>query len=327
VTTLSQLVVVDMTNRKVIESIDLLGNVQGLDISAKAKFLAIAPIAAQYLYKVDLDWKSVDDIKVERIKFKADSNEPGVFSVGVGADDSILFTTTFSGSGGVKLRRMAATGVVTEVGRVNMDSVIAVTGDRQKAYIAEGNISSGRLDRYDFKKKLVSKVTDMQSFNYELAASADGAMVARPRANGCELYDANGSKLGNLTGGAVIAAAFNPKGKTLFVFRSGQQSIQEYSQGGKLLDSAYPIDRNVAMKGDARRSIVGQQVGNQVRLRSMTTVTNHTYANGRLHVSEDGSTLMALVGNDGVFVFPIGDKAKDSDDAKPPKSKVKIIDK
>lgn len=33
VTTLSQLVVVDMTNRKVIESIDLLGNVQGLDIS------------------------------------------------------------------------------------------------------------------------------------------------------------------------------------------------------------------------------------------------------------------------------------------------------
>jgi hypothetical protein len=316
-----------MTNRKVIESIDLLGNVQGLDLSAKARFLAIAPIAAQYLYKVDLDWKSVEDMKVERIKFKADGNEPGVFSVGIGADDSILFTTTFSGSGGVKLRRMAASGAVSEIGRVNMDSIIAVTGDRQKAYIAEGNISSGPLDRYDFKKKLVSKVTDMQSFNYEIAASADGSMVARPRQNGCELFDAKGSKLGNLTGGAVIAAAFNPKGKTLFVFRSGQPSIQEYSLSGKLLDSAYPIDRRVAMKGDVRRSIVGQQVGNQVRVRSMTTVTNHTYASGRLHVSEDGSTLMALVANDGVFVFPIVDHAKEHDDATAPRSKVKIIDK
>jgi hypothetical protein len=152
-------------------------------------------------------------------------------------------------------------------------------------------------------------------------------MVARPRQNGCELFDARGSKLGDLTGGAVIAAAFNPKGKSLFVFRSGQSDIQEYSLSGKLLDSAYPINRKAAMKGDVRRSIVGQQVGNQVRLRSRTTVTNHTYASGRLHVSEDGSTLMALVANDGVFVFPIGDQAKRLDDAKAPKSKVKIIDK
>ena len=66
------------------------------------------------------------------------------------------------------------------------------------------------------------------------------------------------------------------------------------------------------MKGDARRSIVGQRVGNQVRIRRVTTVTNHTYASGRLHVSEDGSTLMAVVANDGVFVFPISDQAKES---------------
>ena len=117
VTTLSQLVVVDMTSRKVIESIDLLGSVQGLDISAKARFLAIAPIAAQYIYKVDLDWKSVEDMKVERIKFKAESSEPGVFSVGIGADDSILFTTTFSGSGDIKLRRIGPTGVVIDIGQ------------------------------------------------------------------------------------------------------------------------------------------------------------------------------------------------------------------
>jgi hypothetical protein len=63
-------------------------------------------------------------------------------------------------------------------------------------------------------------------------------------------------------------------------------------------------------------------------VRARTTVTTHTYGSGRLHVSEDGSTLMALVANDGVFVFPIGgDQAKDADEAKTPKSKVKIIDK
>src|SRR4051812_9919995 len=51
VTTLAQLVVVDMKQRKIIESIDLLGNVQGVDISPKAKFLAIAPAAGQFVYK------------------------------------------------------------------------------------------------------------------------------------------------------------------------------------------------------------------------------------------------------------------------------------
>ena len=155
----------------------------------------------------------------------------------------------------------------------------------------------------------------------------DGSMVARPLQNGCELFDAKGSKLGNLGSGAVIAAVFNPKGKTVFVFRSGQSSIEEYTLSGKLLDSAYPIDRKVALKGDARQSLVGQRVGNQVSIRARTTVTNHTYVSGRLHVSEDGSTLMAVVANDGVFVFPISDQAKQSDDAAAPKSKVKIIDK
>ena len=62
-------------------------------------------------------------------------------------------------------------------------------------------------------------------------------------------------------------------------------------------------------------------------VRARTTVTTHTYASGRLRVSEDGSTLMALVANDGVFVFSIGDQAKDADNATAPKSKVKIIDK
>ena len=157
VTTLSQLVVVDMTIRKVIESIDLLGSVQGLDISAKAKFLAIAPIAAQYIYKVDLDWKSAEDMKVERIKFKADSNETGVFSVGIGADDSILFTTTFSGSGRCQAPPDGPTGAVSDIARFNMDSIIAITGDRQKAYIAEGNSKSGPLDRFNFRKKLSAK--------------------------------------------------------------------------------------------------------------------------------------------------------------------------
>src|SRR5205823_6585713 len=57
VTTLKQLVVIDMKERKVLESIDLLGNVQGIDIAPQAKFLAIAPIGGQYVYKLKLDWK------------------------------------------------------------------------------------------------------------------------------------------------------------------------------------------------------------------------------------------------------------------------------
>lgn len=328
VTTLTQLVVVDMKERRVMESIDLLGNVQGIDISPQAKFLAIAPIGAQYIYKLKLDWKTVDDMEFTRVKFKADGNEPGVFSVGVGADDSVLFSTTFSGSGWVTLRRLNPDDSVDDVGRVRMDSIIAVSGDRQKAVIGEGNISSGPLLRYDFKNKTVTKLADLHCFYYELACSADGSRIARPDRRGCDLHDAQASKLGTLDGAPVIAAAFNPKSDSLYVMRHKELNIQEYNLDGKLLPNSYPLDQPLVIKADVRNTVIAdlQPVGRDMVMANFRRVVNvnfRAYQSGRLHVSEDGRSLCAVVPS-GVYLFPV---KEGQTQGSRPKTRVKIIDK
>ena len=185
-------------------SIDLLGDVQGIDISLGAKFVVIGPRTGQYIYKLKLDWKNTDEIEIDRIKFKAEGSEPGVFCLGVGADESVIFTTRFAGSGWVQLRRLNPNDSINELDRIRMDSVIAVAGDRKIAFIGEGNISSGPLLEYNFKKKKLTKLADLQGFYYELACSADGTVLARPTRAGCDLHDGKGTKLGELGGAAVI---------------------------------------------------------------------------------------------------------------------------
>lgn len=327
VTTLAQLVVIDIKKREIAESIDLLGNVQGLDIAPQAKFLVIAPIGGQFVYKLKLDWKSVDDISIDRIKFKPENGELGVFSIGVGADGSVLFSTTFSGSGWVKLRRLNVNDTIVDLAKVRMDSVIAISGDRTKAFIGEGNISSGPLWGYDFKQKSQGKLTDLNCFYYELAASADGSRLARPHGEGCDLYDVRGGKLGTLSGAPVIGAAFNPKGDTLYVMRHGEVDIQEYDTNGKRLPTSYPLDKPLVIRGDVRSTVIANlhPIGRDAVLanfRRVTSVNHRMYESGRLHVAEDGKSLSAVVPG-GVYVFPIEAPVKSTT----PKSKVKINDK
>lgn len=61
VTTLNQLVVVDVGQHKILETIDLLGNVQGLDMARGAKCLVIAPVAGHFLNKLTLGSKTTED--------------------------------------------------------------------------------------------------------------------------------------------------------------------------------------------------------------------------------------------------------------------------
>jgi hypothetical protein len=328
VTTLKQLVVVDMRERKVLEAIDLLGNVQGIDISPQAGFLAIAPIEGQYVYKLNLDWKTTEDMEFTRIKFNAPGNEPGVFGIGIGAEGSILFSTTFAGSGWVTLRRINPDDSVADVGRVRMNSVIAVSGDRQQAFVGEGNISSGPLLRYDFKSKTLTKLADLQCFHYELACSADGSRIARPERTGCDLYDAQGRKLGALSGAPVMSAAFHPKSDSLYVLRHGELNIQEYNLEGKLLDTSYPLDKPLVIQGDVNSTVIAdlQPVGRDVvmaNFRQIVNVNFRAYQSGRLHVSEDGQSLCAVVPS-GVYIFPIQKAPAEGAVTKP---RVKIIDK
>src|SRR5262249_35809460 len=130
VTTPSELVVVDTKERKFIDTVRLNGTLQACDVAPDFKFLVIAPVKAQYIYRIGLNWTKFEKMDIKQIKFNAPNTEPGVFGICVGSDDSVLFSMTYDGSGGVSLRRLRPDDKVTVVGRVNMNSVLtASAGD------------------------------------------------------------------------------------------------------------------------------------------------------------------------------------------------------
>ena len=328
VTTPQKLVVVDLKARKALESVELGGTLQACDVAPDFSFLAVAPVAGQYVYRVNLAWDKVADMEISQVKFKADPSETGVFSVAVGADNTTLFSTTFAGSGGVKLRRLAAKADTVEVvGRVNMDTVLsAAAGGREVAAAAQGNISSGPLGVYDFKEKAFKPVADLTGFNYEVACARGGRFFARPTRKGCDLFDAAGGRLGTLDGAPVIAAAFHPTTDALFVLRHGEVNVQEYDiQGSRKVARSYPLDKPLVIRGDVRETVTLQPVGRAAVVASFRTNVNfRTYTSGRLKVADDGRTLFAVVPA-GVYSFPVAAAAPAPADTKP-RPKIKVVD-
>jgi hypothetical protein len=319
VTTLKQVVVIDTKERKTVESIDLLGGVQSCDISPDFKHLAVAPINAQAIYWIDLE-----NLEVTQVKFKAPGSETGVYDLCVGSDNTVLFGTTFAGSGGVSLRKFdPETNKVETVRGVNMDSVITASGDRRYAAIAEGNISNGPVSVYDFKEKKLTKAANMDCFHYEFATSSEAKYFARPHAKGCDLYDGKGTKLGTLDGRPVICAAFHPKTDQLFVMRHGELSIQQYDVQGSKLANSYPLDQPLAIKGDVNVFAQLQPVGRDFVIAHFRGQVNfRTFKSGRLKVSDDGKNLFAVIPS-GVYMFDVKDAPKTSAS---PKRPIKVIE-
>ena len=326
VTTGEKLVVLDTKNRKRLEEVERPGGLQGCAIAPDFSFLAVAPATAQYVYRIGTKWDKAADMPVTRIKFKAPSEEPGVYAVCVGFDGTILFSTTYSGSGGTTLRRITPKNKVEEVGKVNMNAVLAPGGGRRYAALAEGNISNGPLRRYDFKERKLVPVAEMGGFPYEIGLSRDAKMYARPHAKGCDLLDAKGARLGSLDGEPVIAAAFHPSADTLFVLRHGSVNVEEYDVLGRKVANSYPLDKPLVIKADVNeREVVDlQPVGRDAvtaTFRKITSVNFHTYESGRVKVSEDGKRVFAVVPN-GVYVFPVKTAPPGEDKPRP---KVKDI--
>lgn len=326
ITTHEKLVVFDTKARKLLESVELGGKLQACDIAPDFSFLVVAPIAAQYVYRIKLAWEQIEDMEVSQIKFRGDSSETGVFSIAVGSDNTTIFSTTYAGSGGVTLRRLdAKSDAIEDIGRINMDTVLTSSGNRDLAAVAEGNISSAPLHLYDFKEQKLKHIADLGDFNYEIACASGGKYFARPNRNGCDLYDRQGGRLGTLEGAPVIAAAFHPKSDALFVMRHGEPNIQEYDVQGKKQSHAYPLDKPLIIRGDVLETVTLQPVGRAAVLaRFRQRVNFHAYASGRLKVAENGETLFAVIPG-GVYSFRIKAAA-----AEPPgnqrKPKIKVVE-
>jgi len=308
VTDEQQLVVLDTKDRKKVKSIDLPGKVRACDISPDYKYLAVAPFSGQFIF-----WISLDDLEVTQVKFKADATETGVFDLCVGVDGSVLFSMVFlnsegAASGWVKQRRFdLVSTAVTVVAGVRMDTVVSGSGDRRFAAVAEGNISSGPLRVYDFQKQKLRDVAATNAFNYEIACSSGARYFARPHGRGCDLYDGNGGRLGNLAGKPVICVAFHPKADRVFVMRDGETSIQEYSLASQKLANEYQLEKALVIAGNVNDRVVANVhaagrdmvIGHISRVRS---VRYKAFQSGRVRVSDDGEKVFVVVPA-GVYMF------------------------
>ena len=306
VTNEKQLIVFDTKDRQTVKSIDLPGQVRACDITPDFKHVAVAPLEGQFFY-----WISLDDLEVSQVQFQADADETGVFDLCVGADGSVLFSMTFlnsRGSGWVKLRRFdPQTTAATEVGRVRMDTVVSASADRRFAALAEGNISSGPLKVFDFQDQTLRDITDTNDINYEIACSANARYFARPHRHGCDMYEADGTRLGNLSGEPVICAAFHPQADRVFVMHHRATSVQEYAVSTQQVVTEYPLDKALVITGQANDHIVANVfpaggdavIGHISRTR---TVHFKTFQSGRVRMSDDGSKLFVVVPG-GVHMF------------------------
>jgi hypothetical protein len=326
VTNEKEIVVLDTKKRETVKSIELLGKVRACDISPDFKYLAVAPLGGQFLY-----WIHLDDLEIAQVRFKADANETGVFDLCVGANSSVLFSMTYAGSGWVMLRRFdPKNNHVAELGRIRMNSIVTASGDRRFAAVAEGNISSGPLQVYDFQKRSFKKVADLQCFHYEIGCARDAKYFASPSGNGCVLYDGKGTRLGTLEGKPVICAAFHPKADRLFVMRQGETTVQEYDVDGQALAHDYPLDKALAISGEANSQIVASvhAAGPHAAIATVRRVRNvnyRTFQSGRIKVSDDGENLFAVVPT-GVYMFTVKKSEPSQGGTTPNRPKIKVIE-
>ena len=326
VTTDKKLIVVDTKDRKTIESIDLAGGLRACDISSDFKYLAIAPITGHFIY-----WIEIDGLKINQVRFKAGGSESGVYDLCIGANNNVLFSMTFAGSGWVKLRTFdPATNKVEDAGRIRMDSIVAASGDRRHAAVAEGNISSAPLNLYSFADKKLSKVDNLGGFIYEFATGPHANYFARPTKKGCTLYDGNGGKITELPGKPVICAAFHPQVDRLYLMRDGELNIQEYDIDAAKTTNAFALDKPLVIRGEKNDRIVGHfhPVGRDMimaHFRYVRSVHYRTFQSGRLKVSETGKNLFSVIPS-GVYMFALEPIDPDAKKDNKPAPRINVID-
>jgi hypothetical protein len=307
VTNEAQLVVLDARERKTVKSIDLPGKVRACDITADCKHLAVAPYSGAFLYWIDLD-----DLEVSQVNFKAEADETGVHDLCVGIDGSVLLTTVFQNgertTGAVKLRRIdPASAKVTEVRSAPTDSVVSASADRKFAAVGDANAGPGSFLVYDFREQKLRDPVRTSSSIFEIACGPEARNVAVPLQGGCELYDAKGGRIANLSGKTVICAAFHPKAERVFLLRAGEKSLQEYAVEGQKLVNEYPLEKplKIYARVTEQKVTTVERVGkNKIvgNTRPIRTVHYKAFQSGRVRVSDDGEKVF-VVTPEGVYMF------------------------
>ena len=268
-------------------------SLNGIDISPDNNTLVVADTSAYnssnvWVYAVDLPSGTN-----RQITFPAAFYEGGTYAVAFGYDGAAIVSSTFLGSGWVPLRRVdPVSGNYTVVGNPRQDSMVSSSGDRRIVGIAEANISSGPLDRYDVASQTITGSVGDGWFNFECAVNRDGSQFAVPTYDGTFIYDTNLNQIGLLgtyASEGPIGGAYDPQADLAFFAWWPTSFLRAYETHTMAPVASYDCGYNFGWTG------------------------NGAFGQGRVRISPDGNNLFVTVGNGVQWisrpVFPPADLA------------------
>ena len=263
------------------------GSLAGLDLSPDGNTLVVADRTRDasnvWVWVVDLRTGAANKATTPRA-----SGEGGTFTVAFGADNNVLVTGTYEGSGWNPLRRLnPATGVWTSLtslfpdmpgGTLSQNAMLAASGDRSVIGFAEGNISDGRWGSYNVAAGTAvhrTGYTDGTSwFNYEIGVNKSGTQYAIPTYGGTFIYNSSFAKIATLgvyAGAQPVGVVYHPVEDVVYFPWTTTKQVRAFNTNTFAQVAAYDFEDTFQGNG------------------------NYAFQQGRMKMSRDGSLLFATV--------------------------------
>jgi hypothetical protein len=265
-----------LPSQSYLDPVVLGGNLSGIDLSPDGETLAVADRSGSatnvWIHLVELESLSATVVPAARA-----FSESGTWTVAYMADDGLVVSSMYAGSGWVPMRRLdPQTGVWTTLASsVRQNTMLSPSGDGWTLAFAESNSSSGPWGRYE---ALTGEVVRRQGydhgtswFNFEIAANADATRIAIPTYGGTMVYDETHAliaTIGSYAGPQPIGVAFHPVEPLVYFPWAGSMDVRVFdSETLQQVDSLHFHD-------------TFQHTG------------NHAFRQGRTRIARDGSLLM-----------------------------------
>ena len=235
------------------QSIEVGGNLRGVDLSPDGNFLAVADANQSstqcWIHLVDLR-----DGSIRKLNFPS---EPagGTFTLAYGQDGTLLVCGNFAGGFAPRVRRVdPSTGEASVVNGLSDYAVLSASGDRRVIAAAFIGGSNGQVSLYDVITRSATASTAVGWFNYAVATSKDGSQTAVPVYGGTFVYDGTlqpVTKVGTYAGESPVGAAYHPTRDAVFFAWAGTSEVRAHNTTSFEVLGRFEVDGRFEHPGNA----------------------------------------------------------------------------
>jgi hypothetical protein len=249
--------------------LELGGNLMAIDLSPDNEWLVVAD-DSRYGDNIAIHQVALETGARSLVKFPAEPEEAGTFSVVFAADGAVWITSFLSRSGRTSpLRKyIPATRQVIQMARLGHDAILATSADHEYIAYACADQETGSFGWFRCRASRLPPPFQVNASLFEVAISRDGSQLALPNQSGVTL---SGAAVPSLDETNVIGVAYHPQQDFIFLARSDNSKIE-------VLDTANytvvkELEFGVPLAGDGC----------------------HAFREGRLRLSGDGAFIFCTV--------------------------------